>query len=188
MPRSFMFNESVHVYLLLCFHLKHVLIFVFIHLQEQHLCFSNGFNLSTPWASYQIHKIAGCACAGNAGNVRNSDPDMHHGTCVTHVPWCMPGSLTSGFLWSRCRRKRSRLSRRMHNPQFYVSGKRPMAVDALAACAQLCFWLWRINRLIIHEELFQSAPSQCCLTIEYANTCFMFPTNGQKWTSRVNTW
>ena len=22
-----------------------------------------------------------------------SDPDMHHGTCVTHVPWCMPGSL-----------------------------------------------------------------------------------------------
>ena len=23
-----------------------------------------------------------------------SDPDMHHGTCVTHVPWCMLGSLT----------------------------------------------------------------------------------------------
>ena len=29
-----------------------------------------------------------------------SDPDMHHGTCVTHVPWCMPGSLNSGFLWN----------------------------------------------------------------------------------------
>ena len=29
---------------------------------------------------------------------RVRDPDMHHGTCVTHVPWCMPGSLTSGFL------------------------------------------------------------------------------------------
>ena len=52
-----------------------------------------------------------------------SDPDMHHGTCVTHVPWCMPGSLTSGFRWSRWRRNRSR---RMRNPQFYVSGKRPM--------------------------------------------------------------
>ena len=25
-----------------------------------------------------------------------SDPDMHHGTCVTHVPWCMQGSLTRG--------------------------------------------------------------------------------------------
>ena len=24
------------------------------------------------------------------------DPGMHHGTCVTHVPWCMSGSITSG--------------------------------------------------------------------------------------------
>ena len=32
---------------------------------------------------------------------RVSDPDMHHGTCATHVPGCMLGSLTSGFLWSR---------------------------------------------------------------------------------------
>ena len=43
---------------------------------------------------------------------RISDPDMHHDTCVTHVPWCMPGSLTSDFLWSRWRGKRSRHSRR----------------------------------------------------------------------------
>ena len=58
------------------------------------------------WASYQIHKIAGCAYAGNAGNVFPrrrfkrkplvSDTGMHHGTCVTHVPWCMSGSLTCG--------------------------------------------------------------------------------------------
>ena len=53
------------------------------------------------------------------------DPDMHHGTCVTHVPWCMPGSLTSVFLWGRWRGKRSRHSHRMRNPQFCVSGKRP---------------------------------------------------------------
>ena len=32
---------------------------------------------------------------------RVSNPDMHHDTCVTHVPWCRPGSLTCGFLWSR---------------------------------------------------------------------------------------
>ena len=25
-----------------------------------------------------------------------SDPGMHHGTCVAHVPWCMSGSLTRG--------------------------------------------------------------------------------------------
>ena len=59
-----------------------------------------------PWASFQKRKIAGCACAGNAGNVfpRDrlhrkplvSDPDMDQGTCVTHVPWCLSGSLTRG--------------------------------------------------------------------------------------------
>ena len=62
--------------------------------------------LLTQWASYQIRNIAGCACTGNAGNVfpRHqfqrkplvSDPGMHHGTCVTHVSWCMSGSLTCG--------------------------------------------------------------------------------------------
>ena len=36
---------------------------------------------------------------------RVSDSDMHHDTCMKHVPWCMPGSLTSGFLWSRWRGK-----------------------------------------------------------------------------------
>ena len=25
-----------------------------------------------------------------------SNPGMHHGTCVTHVPWCMSGSFTRG--------------------------------------------------------------------------------------------
>ena len=28
-----------------------------------------------------------------------SDSHLHHGTCVTHVPWCILGSLSSGFLW-----------------------------------------------------------------------------------------
>ena len=57
---------------------------------------------------------------------RVSDPDMHHGTRVTHVPWCMPGSLTSIILWSRWQGRRSRHSWRMRNPQFYVTGKRPI--------------------------------------------------------------
>ena len=52
-----------------------------------------------------------------------SDPDMHHVTCVTHVRWCMSGSLTRGG-----RGKRSRHSRRMPNPQFDISDKRPMAI------------------------------------------------------------
>ena len=62
--------------------------------------------ITNPWVSYQIRKIAGCACAGNAGKVFPhrwlprkplvSDPGMHHGTCVLHVPWCMSGPLTRG--------------------------------------------------------------------------------------------
>ena len=83
------------------------------------------------WASCQICTIAGYACAGNAGDVfprhrqRVSEPDMHHSTCVTHMPWCMQGSLASGFLWSRRRGKRSRHSRRVWKPPIFVSGKRP---------------------------------------------------------------
>ena len=64
-----------------------------------------------------------------------SDLDKHQGTCVTHVPWCMSVALTSGFLWSRWPGKRSRHSRRMRNPQFYVSGKRPMACDQFSTKA-----------------------------------------------------
>ena len=58
------------------------------------------------WTSYRIRKIAGCAgmrweCRGRFPHHRLkktplSDPHMHHGTCVTHVPWCMSGSLTHG--------------------------------------------------------------------------------------------
>ena len=61
------------------------------------------------WASCQISKIAGVHAPGMPGTFspspQVSDPDMHHGTCVTHVPWCMSGSLTSGFFWNRRRGK-----------------------------------------------------------------------------------
>ena len=50
-----------------------------------------------------------------------SDPGIHHGTCIMHVPWCMSGSLNCGDGG-----KRSRHSRRMRNSQFYISGKRRM--------------------------------------------------------------
>ena len=50
---------------------------------------------------------------------RVSDPDMHHGTFATCVPWCMPGSLTS--------RWRGKAFPAHAQPQFYVSGKRSIA-------------------------------------------------------------
>ena len=71
-----------------------------------------------PFASYVKLRVA--HAPGMPGTFsplpRVSNPVMHHGTCVTHVPWCMPGSLSSGFLWIRRREKRSRHSRHMHNP------------------------------------------------------------------------
>ena len=119
-----------------------------------------------PWESCQIYKIAGCACAGNAGNVffppqRVSVPNMHHGTCVTYVPWCMPGSLTSDFVWSRWRGKRSRHTRCMRNPQFYVSGMRPI----LHTCRTMDM-LWEKFRWILPFYMkpisFQSNGSVVC--------------------------
>ena len=111
----------------------------------------------TSWASCQMSKIVGCACAGNSENVsppqRVSNPDMHQGTCVTHVPWCMPGSLTNGFLSSRWQWKRSRYSRRMSNPSFYVSGKRPMAVDALASPV-----VWASIAMVLAVSLWSLTP------------------------------
>ena len=48
---------------------------------------------------------------------RVNEPDMPHGTCMAHVLWCMPGSLTSNIVWSRWRGKRSR-----HSMGFLLCG------------------------------------------------------------------
>ena len=71
-----------------------------------------------------------------------SDPGMHHGTCVTHVSWCMSGSLTRGG-----GEKRSWHSRRMRNPQFNISGKRPMHIQICLQSSydnlELVFFFWK---------------------------------------------
>ena len=81
-------------------------------------------------ASCQIRTIAGAHALGMAGKFspppRVSDPDMHHGPCMTHVPWCMPGSLTSCFFWSRRWVKTFPAFPAHVQPAIYVSGKRPM--------------------------------------------------------------
>ena len=91
------------------------------------------YHTSLSWASnglFTRYKMRAAHAPGMPGTFypppRVRYPDMHHGTCVTHVPWCMPGSLTSSFLWSRWRRKYSRHYRSMRNPQCYISGKKPM--------------------------------------------------------------
>ena len=102
---------------------------VFSKLSVLHWLVSVGerFKPTKQWASYQIRKIAGCVCAGNVfprGRLQTkllaSDPGMHHGTCVTHVPWCMSGSLT------RCGGETFLAFPAHAHPQIYVSGKRPI--------------------------------------------------------------
>ena len=118
------------------------IIFVFLHFDAwfYNVSYYNDVDIilkktlsSCVWASYQIRKIASCACAGNAENVFPrarlqrkppvTDPGMHCGTCGTHVPWCMSGSLTRGGGETF-----PAFPAHAH-PQFYVAGKSPMRKD-----------------------------------------------------------
>ena len=76
---------------------------------------------------------------------RVKNRDMHHGTCVTHVLWCMPGSLTSGSLWGRWRGKRSRHSRRMRDPHFFLSDKRPFDITLTSHELHDVSYLWPLD-------------------------------------------
>ena len=88
-------------------------------------------NVPRPWASYPIRKIGGCACSGNVfpttyfkGNRKLAIP-----ACITARAWCTyrnDAGISNPRRWG----KRSRHSRRMRNPQFYVFGKR-LIVTAL---------------------------------------------------------
>ena len=59
---------------------------------------------------------------------RVSDPDSITARASRMCRDSMPGSLSSGFLWSWWQGKRSWHSRRKRNLQLYVSGKRPMVL------------------------------------------------------------
>ena len=103
---------------------------------------------------------------------RVSDPYMHHGTCVTHVPWYISESLTSGFHRCRWRGKRSRHSRLMRKPQFYVSGKRSMVLanDRIHYDLQVVFVCLQITPSHYHHyadssegiELIKCLSGTCC--------------------------
>ena len=94
------------------------------------------------WASCQIRKIAGCACAGNAGEVfsatdlkeaaswrsRHASRHVRDARVVMHV----------GITNLQWRGKRSRHSQRMRNQQFYVSGKRPIVTYLYWSAAE--YW------------------------------------------------
>ena len=70
-----------------------------------------------------------------------SDADMHHGTCVSHVPRCMSGSLIHGG--------GEKDSRRIRKPQFYVSDKRTIVSPCTAYFSHhysdVTLASWRLN-------------------------------------------
>ena len=107
--RSLIFLQSAWKgYLLNCIHpLSLVMIYPVLKIWVNAISFDERaphIVWLSPWASCQIRKIAVAHAPGMPGTFSPSphvsDPDMHHGTCVTHVPWCMPGSLYSSFLWN----------------------------------------------------------------------------------------
>ena len=100
---------------------------------------------------------------------RVSDPDMHHDTCVTHVPWCLPVSLTSGFLWSRWRWKQSRHSRSKRNLHFSVSDKRSMPLNRscyYSAIAEARFLSWYSIILVRSLQLIRRSSVCRCSEID----------------------
>ena len=88
------------------------------------------------------------------------DPGMHHGTCVTHVPWYLPGLLTTGFIWSWWHGKRSRYSRR--NAQCYVSGKRPHVVKLLTRL-HMQHITWNMQSFFKCGNCFHVMTSSCAV-------------------------
>ena len=104
--------------------------------------YPNTTKHNTAWPTYIFHhgsldryvKLRFAHAPWMPGSIspplRVSDPDLHYGTCVTYVPWCIPGSLTSGFLWKWWRGKRSQHSWRMRKPQICVSFKRPIMMSS----------------------------------------------------------
>ena len=90
-------------------------------------------------------------------------PDTGNTGNVTHMPWCMSGALISGFLWSRWRGKHTRPSRRMRNPQFYVSGKRPIEYTQkelkFSLTALYLYLSYRVN-IMTADNLFYQSHSQ----------------------------
>ena len=88
--------------------------------------------------SYQIRKIAVCACAENAGNFpppptskkTASKRSRHASRHVRHTRAVMHVGIANPRWWV----KRSRHSRRMRDQQFHVSGKRPMKMHKRRGC------------------------------------------------------
>ena len=93
---------------------------------------------SMAWASYQIRKIAGCACAGNAGNF--SPAADFKGNRELAIPACTTACAWRTFR-DACRGRLPAVTGKTFlvfpayaHPQFCVSGKKPMVLQSKPEC------------------------------------------------------
>ena len=107
----------------------------------------------------------GCACAGNAGNVFSATAGKQKKmpTCITACAWrtcrdaCRDRYLAVSFEFGGGG-KRSRHSRHMRNPQFCVSGKRPITQHVLSIkwlSEFICSHLQYNIRCSLSDEIWQ---------------------------------
>ena len=113
---------------------------------------------------------------------------MHHGTCITHVPWCMPGSLPSGFIWSRWRGIRSRHSRSTRNTQFCVSGKRSISYNVYLFSCSVMGWHKTIlsNVYIVHRISPVFHRNHLLLVINKQVKISLFMRESTEWLPMIN--
>ena len=104
-------------------------------------------NVDVIWAPDQIRQISGCTCAGNAGNVFPATD--FKGNRQLAIPTCITARASrtcrDACIANPRQEKRTRYSRRMRNPQFYVSDKRPRA---------------RSGNINVHHKLHKIASSK----------------------------
>ena len=105
---------------------------------------------------------------------RVSDPDIHHGTCVTHVRWCMPGSPTSGFVEVGDGEKVPGILGACTTRNFYVFGKRPIKRTGLIFTAQrLC----QCQSMTTYSHVIYSREVPCaCVSLGVLQTDLMYIT------------
>ena len=96
-----------------------------IHVSKKALTTGLYFSCISPWASYQLCKIAGCAWAENAGNVFSAADfkGRHYLACLA-ARASRTCRTACWYNWPAVAEKRSRHSLRMRIPHLYVSGKR----------------------------------------------------------------
>ena len=82
---------------------------------------------------------------------------------VKHTPRCMPGSLTSGFLWSRCWGYHSQHSWRMRNPQFTYLVRGPW-YTLLSDLPKVCQFPFRYKGEDYDECTDKDRPHPWCAT------------------------